>query len=45
MGRISLEKGACTDYNVIITSDFELRDWGGCRECGARAEIICGFLA
>ena len=28
-------KGTCIDYDVIITSEFKLKDSGGVRECGA----------
>ena len=34
-GGRSLEKGTCTNYDIIITSEFIFKSSGGSRDCGA----------
>ena len=35
MGGRNLEKGTCTDYDIIMISEFKFMGCGGFRDCGA----------
>ena len=39
-GGRSLEKGTCTDYDIIMTSEFKRTGSGGLKSCGARGRIL-----
>ena len=44
-GERSFEKVTCTNYDVMITSEFKLQGNGVLGTVAPRAEIICGSFA